>query len=515
MERDTANGGGHDDSGKWLVAGVYVLGLFVTLLDLTITNVALPRLAAVYAAPPATIAWVATGYLLSVAVAIPVSGWLGDRFGTKRTFLAALALFTAGSLLCGLAWDVGSLVAFRVVQGVGGGLLAPVGAAMVFRAFPLAERARAASLLTVPAVVAPALGPVVGGYLVQEASWRWIFLINVPLGMIGLAVAWRGLREYRAADAGPLDLPGFALAAVGLPSLVYALGELGSRGAADPWVAGPGLVGLAALLLFVPVELRAARPMLDPRLYRDRLFAAGSAVLFCANAGFFGIVFLLPQLLQAERGFSPLASGLATFPTALGIMLAAPLAGRLYPRLGPRRLVMAGSALAALLALAFARLPDADPGTIRALVLPLGVAFGFVFVPLQAASFAGIDEAATGRATAAYNAVRQLATGVGVALLATVLGARLGAHGAVLGDPATRPAALAAFGDVFLVAAGLNLLGLAAAALIRDRLAAATMAPPVRRGRRGAGSNDGGAVGPAARPQDGGIHSGNAVVELG
>lgn len=461
---------------KWLVALVYVFALFMTLLDQTITNIALPTLASVYRASATEVAWVATSYLLSAAVFIPISGWLGDRFGTKRTFALALVVFTVGSFLCGIANGVGSLVAFRVLQGSGGGLLTPVGATMLLRAFPLAERARASSLIIIPAVVAPALGPVIGGYLVEFQSWRWIFLINVPLGAIALALALVGLREDRTAGTGPLDVPGFALAAAGLGAFVYGLGAVGVRGFGDLRVLAFGGAGIVLLALFVAVELRVARPLIDVRLFGEPLFAASTAVLFCIQGGFFGLTFLLPQLLQAERGLSPLAAGLVSFTTAIGIIVGAPLVGRLYPVVGPRRLIMAGMALAAVTALSLRSVGlTTDPWLIRGQVFVLGVAFGFVFVPLQTASFARIAPAQTGRANAAYAAVRQVATSVGVALLATVLGNRLVAYGATLGTPGTRPGALAAFHDAFAVAALLDLLGLAAALLISDRLAANTM----------------------------------------
>lgn len=465
---------------KWLVALVYVLGLFMSLLDLTITNVALPVLAREFRSSASTIAWVATSYLLSVAVCIPISGWLGDRFGTKRAFVFALTVFTAGSLLCGLTDSLGLLIAFRVLQGGGGGLLTPVGAAMVFRAFPLEERARISSLITMPAVIAPATGPVVGGYLVQYQSWHWIFLINVPIGLAGIAIAARGLREYRVPNTARLDLPGFVLATAGLAATVYALGEIGERGLADPRVLGFGLAGIAALVAFVVVELRVAAPLIDVRLYRDRLFAVGSAVLFLINGGFFGVSFLMPQLLQGVRGLNAFQSGLATFPTAIGIIIAAPLVARLYPRVGPRRLVLAGAALAALAAFALRQIDLAtNLWQIRLQVIPLGFAFGLVFIPLQTASFAGISAAMTGRATAAYNAVRQIATSFGFALLATVLSSRLVAYGATvpaLANPAARDGAVAAFHDTFLAAMVLDLAALAAATLISDRLAARTMA---------------------------------------
>ncbi len=289
---------------KWLVAAVYVLGIFMNLLDLTITNVALPVMARAFGVSAASIAWVATSYLLSVAVRIPVSGWVGDRFGTKRAFIFALAVFTLGSLLCGIVNSLGLLIACRVLQGIGGGLMTPVGAAMVFRAFPLAERARVSALITIPAVVAPALGPVVGGALVQYWTWHVIFLINVPIGVIGLIVAIIGLQEYRIAGTAALDVPGFALAAGGLACLVYALGAVGPRGIGDGRVLLFGLTGIAALVGFVLVERRVRSPMIDLGLYRDRLFTAGNLTTFLVNGAFFGTrayAFSLPKRIFPMR----------------------------------------------------------------------------------------------------------------------------------------------------------------------------------------------------------------------
>jgi EmrB/QacA subfamily drug resistance transporter len=252
---------------KYIVAIVFVFGLFMDLLDMTITNVALPTLAREFDASTTTIEWVVTGYLLGLAVFIPVSGWAGDRFGTKRVFITALGIFTAGSLLCGLAWNIESLIAFRVLQGVGGGILTPVGTAMLFRAFPPAERARAASLLTIPAVVAPASGPVVGGYLVEYQDWRWIFFINLPFALAALFVAARYLKEEKQPDPGRLDVPGFLLSAGGLAAVLYALAQAGHRGFDDGRVALFGLSGLALLALFAVVELRTRQPLIDIRLF--------------------------------------------------------------------------------------------------------------------------------------------------------------------------------------------------------------------------------------------------------
>src|SRR6266498_3654695 len=208
---------------KWIVGIVFVFGLFMDLLDMTIVNVAIPKLSEDLNASTTQVQWVVTGYLLSLAVFIPVSGWLGDRFGTKRIFMTALFLFTSASLLCGLAWSIESLIAFRVLQGIGGGMLTPVGTAMLFRAFPPQERARASAILVLPAVLAPATGPVLGGYLVEYYSWHWIFLVNLPIGLVGLVIAALYLREQREAAPGRLDLPGFFLSAPSLALLVYAL----------------------------------------------------------------------------------------------------------------------------------------------------------------------------------------------------------------------------------------------------------------------------------------------------
>ena len=312
---------------KWIVAIVFVFGLFMEMLDMTITNVALPVLATTFHASTTGIEWIITGYLLSLAVFIPLSGWAGDRFGTKRTFIFALVTFTSASLLCSFAWSIDSLVAFRVLQGIGGGMLTPVGTAMMFRAFPQSERARVSALITIPAIVAPASGPIIGGYLVEYHSWQSIFWINIPVGLLALVVSGLFLKEHREPSAGRLDIPGFVFGSAGLAMVVYALSEAGSRGFGDPMVSGFGGLGLALLGAFIVTELRSEQPMIDIRLFRYRLFTAGNGVLFFSSAAFGGFMFLLPLLLQAERGLSPLQSGLTTFPQALGVVLTATLSG--------------------------------------------------------------------------------------------------------------------------------------------------------------------------------------------
>ena len=461
---------------KWIVGIVFVFGLFMDLLDMTIVNVALPTLSSEFDAGATTIEWVVTGYLLSLAVFIPVSGWAGDRFGTKRTFLFALSVFTAASFICGLAWNVESLIAFRVLQGVGGGMLTPVGTAMLYRAFPPAERAQASAILAIGAVVAPATGPVVGGYLVEFQSWRWIFFINIPIGLLGLAIAGLFLREERQETAGRLDVPGFLLASAGFASLLYALAEAGGHGFDSGRVLLFGPVGLALIASFALVELRAPFPMIDVRLLKNRIFSTANVVQLIGFGGLMGALFLLPLLLQAEMGLSPFQSGLTTFPQAIGVATMVQPASRVYRSVGPRRTLIVGLGGVMLTTLAFVWVGlETSQWWIRLIMLLRGFSFAYVLVSLQTATFATIGQAEMGRASSIFNSGRQLGASFGVALLATVLSSRLGHYGAELGDPATSADALLAFHEAFVAAAALALLGLVLALLIDDRQAAGTM----------------------------------------
>jgi EmrB/QacA subfamily drug resistance transporter len=237
-----------------------------------------------------------------------------------------------------------SLVAFRVLQGIGGGMLTPVGTAMLFRAFPPEERAHASAWLAIPTVVAPALGPVIGRYLLQYLDWRWIFFINVPIGALGLILSALLLREERQANPGQFDLRGFVLSSSGLASIVYSLAEAGSEGFSDRRVIAFGVGGILLLAMLIRVELRADRPMLDVRLFAHRRFTGANLFQFLGYAGFVGALYLLPLLLQYEKGFTPLESGLSTFPQALGVIVAVRPADRLYKRIGALRMIVTGMA---------------------------------------------------------------------------------------------------------------------------------------------------------------------------
>jgi EmrB/QacA subfamily drug resistance transporter len=457
------------------VAIVYVVTMFVNILDSTIVTVVLPTLAREFNAGTESIDWVVTGYLLSLAVWIPASGWIGDRIGTKRTFLFAILVFTGGSVLCGLATSLVQLVVFRIIQGVGGGMLTPIGFAMLMRTFPPEERANASKILIVPTAMAPASGPIIGGFLTDWLDWRWVFFVNLPICLAAFGFGLVFLREHREARPGRFDLPGFVLSAAGLAAILYALSRGPGHGWGSPVVLASGLGGLVCFALLVPIELRQHLPMLQLRLLTDRLFRTVMLVSACATGAFLGTLFAMPLFLQQVRGTSALESGLTTFPEAVGVMSLAQLSGRLYPRVGPRRLMVAG-----LLGLAFflLLLTRVDTGTnlwvVRLLMFAVGGSMSFVFIPLQASAFARIPSSDTGRASAIYNTQRQMSSALGVAVLATILAARLPAGGATGAGPFLDQQ-VGAFHDVFVVGAVIALLGAAVALSVRDADAEGTM----------------------------------------
>jgi EmrB/QacA subfamily drug resistance transporter len=456
----------------WLVAVVVTFNSFMFYMDATIVNVALPTVGSLFHASTTTTGWIVTGYLLSLAMVIPASGWLGDRYGTKRIFLLGLTLFTAGSALCALAWNVEALVVFRIVQGVGAGVLSPVGSAMLYRAFPPEERARVAAFVVVPTVIAPTIGPIVGGYLVQYAGWSWIFLLNIPFGIVGIIMAAAVLKEQVQRSSGPFDVRGFVAGTVAVGALIYALQEAGRRGLHDPWVEVAVGAGMAALLLFVILELRGTYPMLNVKLFADRLFASGTATSFFVQMLFVGSIFLMPFLLQSEMGLSPFSSGLVAFPIAIGVGSAVPFASRWYRIIGPKRLLLLAMLLSIVSSASFIFVAQGTSDwLIRVMLLPRGWSFGFALVTLAAATYARIKPEQMGRATSLYAVGSQLGSSAGVAFIAAVLAARMAAHNSAPGNPATAPGAWAAFHETFGATVLLAIVGMGVALLVSDRLA--------------------------------------------
>ncbi len=471
---------------KWLVAIVFMFGLFMDILDSTAVNVAIPRLQDDFHAPLSTVEWTVTGYLLSLALFIPGAGFISDRFGTKRTFLVAMATFVIGSALCGQAHSIEQLVAFRFLQGMGGGMMTPVSTAILSREFPGEERAKASALISIPWILAPITGPVLGGYLVTYASWRWIFYINLPVGVIGFVLGLLILREHKEPYAqGRFDVAGLLTGGAGVAMLLYAL----SQAANKPWtsrdVTGWGLAGIVCLAVFCLIELRAAPPILDLRLFKLRLFTLGTLITGWANASYGGFILLLTLFLQDLQRRSPAEAGLIQAPSAFGSAFALFFAARFYGKVGPRRMMAVGFCTAGLVMLPFALVDASTSAIFIVTILALrGLTTPFAFTASQTIVYGPLDNAQQGPASSIYNTNRQVATSFGVALLATVQvnrfqhhlsAATAAAHLATPTQAIRDHAAALSYHDGFVAAAAImfssGLLGL----LVSDRKAREAM----------------------------------------
>ncbi len=458
---------------KVVVAVIYVSAMILNSLDSTIINVALSTLAREFDVSPASIESVIIGYLVSLAVFIPLSGWLGDRYGTRRTFLVALAIFTLASLLSGFAQSLTQLVLFRVLQGVGGGMLMPVGMAMLYRTFPPQERIGVGRILMFATILGPALGPIIGGAILEVWTWPWIFFVKVPIGIAALVFGLLFLEEHREHDAGDFDFAGFLLGGLGFALVMYGLSEGPQRGWSEPLIVASMAGGIVSLVLFVITELRVRQPMIQLRLLENRLFRTTLIVSFFGSAGFIGVLFLVPLYLQEALHLSPFEAGITTMPEAIGVVVSTQLVARIYPRFGPKRL-MAGGLFGVSIAILLMSTVDRDTSlwVFRLLMFCLGAGMAFLFLPNQAASLATISHRDTGRATTLTNVQRQLGSAIGVATLSTVLAA-IGA--VVMSADGTTEPNMAAYRMAFIAAAVMSLIGAAVALRVPDEDAAETM----------------------------------------
>jgi EmrB/QacA subfamily drug resistance transporter len=463
-------------SQKTAVSVVYVAAMFLSTMDTTVVNVTLPAIGRAFSVPTASVGTVSISYLVALAVFIPASGWAGDRFGGKRVLLAAVLVFTAASALCGVASNLGQLIAFRILQGAGGGLLTPVGMAMLLRIFRPDERVRALSVLTIATGVAPTAGPIVGGLLITRFSWRSVFYINVPFGILMVVFGLLFLRNEVQAEPGRFDIAGFALAAAGLGLTMYGVSVAPGQGWASPEVAASVAVGAALLGLLAVTELRRAAPLIDVRLLRDRLFRSAGGLMALVSVTFLGSLYTISLYYQAARGFSPLAAGLSIWPESFGVMNGSQLGSRLlYRRLGPRRNLIVGMTGTALFTGLLATLGARTPDWYAWLVMYLaGFSVGQVFMATQAAAFATVPPAKTGRAATMFNAGRRLGGAVGVAVATTSMALAGAGASASTGVGLSIAACRAAF----LAGAAICLLAVFLAWPVRDSDASSTIPAP-------------------------------------
>ncbi len=457
------------DRALLVVASVVVLGAIMSILDTTVVNVAINTLAARFHTTLPTIQWVATGYTLALATVIPLSGWIADRFGTKRLYMISIAMFVIGSSLSGLSWSSSSIIVFRVLQGLGGGMIMPAGMTILTRAAGPQRIGRVMSIMGVPMLLGPILGPILGGWLVADVSWRWIFFINLPVGLSALALASRVLPRDVPARGTRLDYVDLLLLSPGLALLIYGLAESNSAGGFGATkVLMPMLLGAGLIATFVRHALRASHPLIDLRLFRDRTFATSCITLVLVAISVFGTFLLLPLYFQAVRGESPLQSGLLLAPQGLGSMIAMPIAGQLADRTGPGKIVPFGLVPIVLAVLGLTQVGGATAyWKVELDLFVFGLGMGFTMMPVFTGAMQAIRGAAVARASTALNILQQVGASIGTAvlsvLLASALSSRLGGHGTI-GSTAHVSAAVrahiappmaAAFGSTFWWALGM------------------------------------------------------------
>ncbi|MEV1295492.1 DHA2 family efflux MFS transporter permease subunit [Pseudonocardia sp. NPDC049635] len=452
-------------SARTAVAVAYVVSLFTAALDTHALNVMLPTLTIELDSPLAAVQWTVLAYVLALAIAMPASGWLATRFGDRRVFLVSLGVFTVASALCGLARYLPELIALRVVQGAAGGLVMTVATAMLFRVYPPEQRARLVRTLLLPIALGPALAPPLGGLLVDHLSWRWIFLVNVPVGAATMALVAIGLPRDPKGRPGRFDLPGYLLAGVGLAALLLALTQGPEWGWGSPAVLVLTVLGPVAVAGSVAVQLRSSAPLLDLRLLGGRLFRQTNIATAFQTATFLGgILFITPIFLQEETGLSPLQAGLVMSLVPIGVVISSQTVGRRYHVIGPRLMSVIGLGLLGVICLCLALFGGSIPMWVFCgLVFLAGLTNGSAMVGLQASMFAQIGTEHMGSASTLLNVNRQVTTAVGIAT-ATMLMTSLASDGG--------------FRLAYLVTAVFALLGALAAVLIHDSEAAETMRNP-------------------------------------
>ena len=465
------------DSKVLLVAGVIVLGGIMSILDITVVSVGLQTFQKEFDATSAQVAWTMTGYTLALASVIPLTGWAADRFGTKRLYLLAIVLFAAGSALCAAADSLQMLVAFRVLQGLGGGMLMPLGMTILTRAAGPERVGRVMAVLGIPMLLGPIFGPILGGWLIDVASWHWIFLINLPIGLIALIYAAVVLPKDRVEPSETFDWPGMLMLSPGLATFLYGVSSIPEAGTV--WagkVLIPAAIGLVLLAAFVPWALRRhnIHPLIDLRLFLNRDLSIAVIAMSLFAMAFFGASLLFPLYFQQVRGESALDSGVLLAPQGIGAMITMPIAGILADRIGPGKIVLTGIVVITVGMGMFTQLSaDTSYTYIVAALFVMGLGMGATMMPIMASALATLKDHTVARGSTLMNIVQQVAASIGTALFSVLL------TNGLKDITATSPVEVRsqmgdAFASVFLVATILVAVCLVPAALLPRKKVKAT-----------------------------------------
>ncbi len=465
----TARAGSDDrlDPDLRKLIGILLVGLLAVLLDTTIVNVAIGTLTRELHTTVATVQWVNTGFLLALGIVIPLSVWAVARFGARQMWLVSVALFLIGSTLAGCSWNIGSLIVFRVIQGVGGGLMLPIQQTLLVQAAGRERLGRVMAAISVPTVVVPILGPVIGGLILSDLSWRWIFFINVPISVCALVLAARGLPATRPQGGRSLDVLGFLLLSPGLAILLFGLSEVGAHGSLTGTnVVVPLVLGVVLLAAFTVHGYRiSGEPVLDVRLFRDRSFTAAAILLFLSGLTLYGVALLLPLYYQEVRGQSALMAGLLLAPQGIGSLITRGPVGRLADKHGPRLLVAAGVVLASLGTVVYTQVgPHTNEVLLGASLVLRGAGLSGINVAVMVGAFRGLRPEQIPHGSSATRILLQVGGSFGVAVFAVLLQHQLAGHGH---DAAAQSAA---FATTFWWSLGFTAIAIVPALLLPGRV---------------------------------------------
>ncbi|HEY9855570.1 MAG TPA: DHA2 family efflux MFS transporter permease subunit [Stenomitos sp.] len=425
-----------DDNYMWWAAIPVILGMFIAIIDSSIVNVALPHMMSAFGSNVEEIEWVSTGYMLSAAIMMPTTGFLGDRFGRKKLYALAIFLFTLTSMLCGAAWDVGSLVLFRVLQGIVGGAIQPVSQAIIFEAFPPNKRGMSMAIVGIGAMFAPMIGPTLGGYIVDYINWRWIFYVNLVPGLFATFMAMAALRETKTKPV-KFDGWGFALMAIFLSTFLMGFSQGNSKGWGSDYIVGMFVAAALSFAGFLVVELWRREPVVDLTLFKNVTYTSGTIASVIMGIGLFGGIFLLPVFLQNLMGYDAVQTGLLMMPSGLVVGLMMPISGALLSRTDPRVPMVAGLSIMALsLFLQAGMSPDTSLWTLVGWTILRGVGMGLAFPAMNQTSLGAVPIQKIGQASGLFNVTRQVGGTFGIAVLSTLLTQRQVFHTAILGQDA-------------------------------------------------------------------------------
>jgi EmrB/QacA subfamily drug resistance transporter len=417
---------------------IALIGAFMSILDSSIVNVAIPTMMHVFNTDTSTIEWVVTVYMLALGVVVPFSGWLGERYGYKQLYMASMFLFTIGSLLCAISWSINMLIVARVIQALGGGMIMPTTMTMIKRIVPKDKFGSAMGIIGIALFMGPAIGPTVGGYLVEYIDWRWIFTINLPIGVIGILLSYFLLPEIAISKVGKLDITGGLVSAIMLFSLLLALSEGSDWG----WTSEPIILlfytSAVSLGLFIYMELTAKNPLLNIRVFRFTTFAMANIMSIITNIALFAGVFFIPLFLQNIRGLGALETGLIMLPGALVSGLMMPITGRLYDQIGPKLMSIAGIICISYTTYLFHNIDINTPSmTIVIWLMLRGAGISFASMPAQTASIDSVPQKDVGAASAISNIISRVSGSFGIAILTGMLNSKISFYTSIMNSQLT------------------------------------------------------------------------------